>query len=429
MGWGVAWNTIGVAFNQGSTFAVNIILAHLLAQAAFGRYALVQTTLSVVSTLAQLSSGYTATRYVAEFRDRDPARAGRILWLCGSVSFCTGLLAVIGLVLGAGRLAGMVREPLLAVGFTIAAAIVFFSVANGFLTGALAGLESYGVLGRAGVASGIGYVVLCAMGGWVAGVNGALVGMAVSGLLQSVLLATALRGEARRARITIGPSQAWRERQILARFSIPAALNGFAALPAIWFVNALLARQAFGFEHVALFTAANSFRIIVLFLPNILNTVGMSVLNNQRGAGDQDRFRKLFWTNLALTAGLVVLGGGTLIIGGRWLLAIFGSEFVRAHPVLTVLMLAALAETLAQAAFQVIQTQERIWLSLFGVAIPSAAALVITALLLVPSQGALGLAWAYVVSWGVALVCDWSIVGRIGIWRAPLSVPVRGVAP
>ena len=59
---GVAWNTVGTAFNQGSTFLVNIIVAHLVSPASFGRYALIQTTLAVVSSIAQLSSGYTATR-------------------------------------------------------------------------------------------------------------------------------------------------------------------------------------------------------------------------------------------------------------------------------------------------------------------------------------------------------------------------------
>ena len=53
---GVAWNTVGTAFNQGSTFLVNIILAHLLARRAFGHYALIQTTLSVTSAIAQLSA-------------------------------------------------------------------------------------------------------------------------------------------------------------------------------------------------------------------------------------------------------------------------------------------------------------------------------------------------------------------------------------
>lgn len=418
---GIAWNTIGAAFNQGSTFVVNIVLAHLLIQRAFGQYALVQTTLSVVSTLAQLSSGYTATRYVAEFRDRDPARAARILGLCGTVSLCMGLVAGTALLLASERLAAVVNDPHLARSFAIAAPVLFFSITTGFLSGALAGFESYAAYGRAGIASGTAYALLCAAGGWYAGVEGAIAGMALSGLFQTTLLARLVWREARVRDLSIHPSDAWHERAILLRFSVPAALNGFVSLPAIWTVNAFLARQDRGFEQVALFTAANSFRIIVLFLPNIFNGVGMSLLNNQRGAGDERRFRRLFWTAAAISAAVVVVAGTIFALSGGWLLNIFGSRFVAAHPALIVLMLAALAETLSLAAWQVIQTQERIWLSFFGVAGPSAIALVATARLLVPAHGAVGLAWAYVASWILALAIEWIIVWRVGIWTAPAT--------
>ena len=416
---GVAWNTIGTAFNQGSTFLVNIILAHLLARQAFGRYAMIQTTLSVVSTIAQLSSGYTATRYVAEFRDRDPVRAGRILGLCAVVSLTTGVLAAIGLLLGAHRLAIIVKSPDLTIGFMIAAAVVFFSVTSGFLIGALAGLERYAAFGQSGIASGCAYVVLGTGGAWFGGVNGALTGVALSGLFQFLLLWVLVMRETHRLRIAIRPREAWSERSILFRFSLPAAFNGFVSLPAIWTANAILARQPNGYEQVALFTAANSFRIIVLFLPNILNTVGLSVLNNQRGAGDEIRFRKLFRVNLLATAGIVVGGGIVVAFGGRWLLKVFGHGFDEAYPVLLVLMLAALAETMSLVAFQIIQTQEKLWLSFFGVAVPCAAALVVATQILAPVDGAVGLAWAYVVSWSVALAVEWLIVWRLGIWAPP----------
>jgi len=304
----------------------------------------------------------------------------------------------------------------------IAAGAVFFTVTNGFLSGALGGLESYAALGQAWIASGIAYVVLCAAGAWLGGVNGALVGIVLSALCQGLLLWTLVVSEARRLHIVIRPAEAWSESSILFRFSLPAALNGFASLPAIWTANAILASQDHGFDQVAIFTAANSFRIIALFMPNILNSVGLSILNNQRGAGDEVRFRRLFRANLLFMAGTVAVSGAAMVLCGRWLLAIFGHGFVAGYPVLQVLMLAAIAETLSLVAVQIIQSQERIWLFFFGVAVPSAAALIIVARMLTPSEGALGLAWAYVVSWCVALTMDWLIVWRLGVWSPPAQL-------
>jgi O-antigen/teichoic acid export membrane protein len=416
---GVVWNSIGTAFNQGSTFLVNIILAHLLARQAFGRYAIIQTTMSVASQIAQLSSGYTATRYVAEMRDREPARAGRVIGLCAVVSLSTGVIAALWLLLGAHWLAALLRSPDLTTGFMIAGPLVLLSVISAFLNGALAGLESYPAFGRAGIVAGVTYVLFGAAGARLGGINGALVGFVLSGCIQTLVLWILVLSEAHRFRIAINSGEAWRERSILFRFSLPAALNGFVTLPAIWTANAILARQPNGFEQVALFTAANSFRIIMLFLPNVLNTVGLSVLNNHRGAGDETRFRKLFRMNALLIFGAVAGGALLVAAAGPWLLKIFGRSFDAAYPVLLTLMLAACAETLSIVAFQIIQTQERLWLSFFGVAVPYAVVLVATSGVLAPVSGAIGLAWAFVASWSVALGVESLIVWRAGVWTPP----------
>jgi O-antigen/teichoic acid export membrane protein len=415
----VGWNALGAAFNQGSTFVVSLLVAHMLARKAFGQFAMIQTTLAVVVALAPLSSGYTATKYVAEYRDRDAARAGRVLGLCALVSAGMGLLAALGLLFGAGSLAEAFREPELASALMIGAGVVFFSVMNSFSLGALAGFENYPALGKAGVVSGLSYMGLCAGGAMLWGLSGAVAGAAVTALLQGATLWSLLIREARRWNIRIEPLAAWRETEVLLRFSLPAALNGFVSLPSIWTAHAVLARQAGGFDQMALFTAANSFRIVALFVPNVLNTVGMSILNNQRGAGDEVRFRRLFWANLASTGGIVLLSAAAIAVAGPWLLALFGDGFRPAYPVLLILMPAALAESLTLAIFQVIQTQGRIWLSLFAVVVPSYLTLMIVPVLLAPRAGAMGLAWGYLGCWLVSLVAVTLIAWRLGVWASP----------
>jgi O-antigen/teichoic acid export membrane protein len=423
----LAWNTVGTAFNQGSTFFVNVVLAHLLTREAFGQYGMIQSTLSVVAALAPLSSGYTATKYTAEYRESDGGKAGRVLGLCAAVSTVMGVVAAAALVAGAPRLAELLREPQLTSGLMIAGAVVLFSVVNAFLMGALAGFESYPSLGKAGIASGLLYIACCATGGVLWGVNGALAGAAVTGLVQSAILWWMVHRESVRRRIPIDLQGAWLEMGVVLRFSLPAALNGFVSLPAVWMANAVLVQQAGGYDQMALFTAANSFRIIVLFLPNILNSVGMSLLNNQLGAGDERRFRRLFWTNLAVTGAIVLAGCAGIALLGPWLLGLFGQQFRPAYPVLLVLMGAALAESLSLAVFQIIQARGRIWLSFVGVVSPAYVTLVVVSAALAPRVGALGVAWGYLGCWCVSLAAVTAIVGRLGVW-SPAPVAGRGGA-
>lgn len=417
MAHGVAWTTMGTASNQGSTLIVNVLLAHLLPQHAFGQYAVLQTTSAVVTALAQVATGYTATKYLAEYRERDPPRAGRILELCWTLAMVMGVAAMSALFIGAEHLADALAAPGLESSVRLVAAIVLFNVLNGFLIGALAGLESYRAAGKAGIMSGGLYVGLCAIGAAVSGLNGALAGSAWSAAIQCAILWRILRKSARDHGVIARRWSVWHEREILLRFSIPAALTGLVSLPAIWMASAFLARVPGGFNQLAFFSAANSFRTVVLFLPNIVNTVGMSLLNNRLGAGAENQFRRLFWYNLAGIGTMVLIGAAGVAVTGRWLLAVFGVEFSAAYPVLLILMIAALAEALSIGVYQAIQTRGRLWISLFGVALPSSAALAGLAAWLAPSAGAIGLAWAYVGWWSVNLTCGCLIVARTGVWR------------
>ena len=289
---GVAWNTVGVVFNQGSTFLVNVLLAHILGVTVFGKYAMVQSTVAVATQLAQVAAGYTATKYVAEFRATDPARAGRLLGLLGLVALSMATLTAAILLVASGFLAhSLLREGNLAPALAIASAAVFFSAISGFFMGALAGLESYRTLGLAGITSGAVYVATCVTGAEIGGLRGAVAGVAISALLQSGVLWQCVRREARRNGILVRFAGLESEADIILRFAIPAALPGFIAMPAVWISNAFLVGQEGGYALLALFTAANSFRIIVLFLPNIVNSVTMSVLNHQKGLHDDHRYR------------------------------------------------------------------------------------------------------------------------------------------
>ena len=46
-----------------------------------------QGTLLPIAIMANLATGYTATKYVAEYRSTDRERAGRIAALCGSCAW------------------------------------------------------------------------------------------------------------------------------------------------------------------------------------------------------------------------------------------------------------------------------------------------------------------------------------------------------
>ncbi len=420
LGRGIAWNLVGTLFNQGSTLLVNLVVANLLGRRAFGEYAILQGTLTTAAAIAQFATGYTATRYVAEYRSKNPETAGRILGLCEIVSIVTALAAGMTLALGAHWLtADVLRTPGLAPEMTIAAAVVPWSVVSGYLMGALAGLEAYPSLAKVGIVSGIVYSASGSLGAWAGGLRGVLVGLAASGMLQWFLLRGSVRRAARRQRIPIRYVGVWREREVLTAFALPAALSGAISIAALWLANAILARQPNGYEELAVYAAANNIRLIVLFLPILVTSVGMAVMSNTMHEDDGTRYRRVFWTTAGLTVASVVAGAAVSVLAGSWVLGLFGKSFQTGTGVLGVLMIAAVAEAMFLSIYQVVQSRAVLWLSFFAIVLPREASMVVAAWFLAPSRGSLGLAEALTIGRVLSLVVVTVIVARIGLSGPP----------
>ncbi len=430
---GIAYNTIGAVFNQGSTFAVNIIVANLLGRQVFGEYAMVQGTLATMALISQLAAGYTATKYVAEFRSTDPRRAGGILGML--MVFSAGVAGIVGLTLLviSGWLAGSVlKAPGLGTALAIGSGVLVFAVLNGLLMGALAGLESYRRLARALVWSGLAYLVVCTGLAWRGGLNGAVAGLAFSGLFQFVLLAVALRKECSLQGITIHYAGIARERSILLKFALPGALSGFTSMPALWLASALLVRQPNGYSQMALYSAAYALMTVVLFLPGITNNVGMSLINHHKGAGKEPEFRRAFWMNLAASTTTVIVGACVVAVFGPELLRLFGRNFSDGYSVLAIMMAAAVPEGLTVALNQVMQSQGKMWLAVFAINLPRDTTILLVALWLVPFHGALGLATGYLSGRLLALIVMSVLVVRIGLALPPeedAKLPAAAASP
>jgi O-antigen/teichoic acid export membrane protein len=372
-------------------------------------------TMSAASGIAQVATGVTATKYVAEFRDVDKGRAGHVLGLCSLVSLFGGAAMALLVVAAAPWLASHVlKAPHLAAETAIGAGFLWFTAITGYQQGALAGLESYRRLAQVSVIHGIAHVTVIAMSAYLWGVTGTVVALVCSAALRWLLFNAVLRTEARRIGIEICYRNAVRERLIVQRFAVPAAIAGFSSLPAVWLANTFLVQQPSGYAQMGLFGAANSLKNLVLFLPALTNNVGQALLNNQKGWGDQRRYIKVFWVNTTVTAVLLIIVAGGVALGGQHLLRLYGPGFVEGYPILAVLLLAAVLDGMATATYQVVQSQERMWLSLFGIAVPRDVTLLAAAYVLT-IHGGFGLGAAFAISSAVGLLATLLAARRIGL--------------
>jgi O-antigen/teichoic acid export membrane protein len=299
----------------------------------------------------------------------------------------------------------MLNAPHLAFALILGSGFLFFSAINGYQTGALSGLEAYSGLAKAGVASGIVAVAAISIGAWLGGLDGTLIGLSISAFARCGIHNTWLRLETRAQAITPHYHGIFRqEKAIIFKFALPAAMAGYYSMPMIWLVNSFLVRQPGGYGEIALYASSSSLRILVLFIPQVINNVSLSILNHTKGSADKHAYTRVFRTNVLIVFLATFAGASVVGLFGHTILGIFGKDFGGGITVLRVLMISTVIEGISIALYQHIQAQEKIWKSFFIINIPRESLFVILAFILVPKEGALGLSIAYTLCWLLTLM-------------------------
>lgn len=417
---GITWNIAGSLFTQANLFFCNVLLANILGRTVFGEFGMVQNTFLTLAGIAQVGTGYTATKFLAEFRYTEKEKAGRVLGLCSLVTGITGCVATVMMLVSAQWLAtSTLKAPHLHAALLFASASVLFTVLNGYQLGALAGLESFKSIARSGAIHGVLHLAVCSGAAWMWGFHGAVGGFVVSSLLRWFIFHRAVADACAGNAISFIYRGIWGERDIILKFALPAALSGFVATPAVWLVYTFLVRQPDGYSQMGLFSAATSLKSAIIYLPQLINSVGMSLINAQKGLGNRANYKKVFWLNMAMTAGVVIVTALTIAVCGGWILRLFGKDFVDGHTVLFVLALATIPEALALATCQIVQSKGKMWLSFTAIVLPREFTSILAAYLLIPKHGAVGLATAYALSQSVAFAMTLTIVYFLGLECTP----------
>jgi O-antigen/teichoic acid export membrane protein len=344
---GIVWSLAGAIVSRGFLLAASVVCARFLGKEGFGALGMIQSTVGMFGIFAGLGLGLTATKYVAEFRRQDPAKAGRILALSAFAAFISGGVITMLLILLAPYLAkNVLATPQLAAPLAIGSGLVFFGAMNGAQTGALAGFEAFRTIARVNVISGVASFPLIVLGVWRGGLQGAVWGSVAALAINWALNNRALRRECANANVSYQFASCHRELRILHRFSLPAFLASIVVGPTIWACNALLVHQPDGYAELGIYSAADKWRLLILFVPTSLAGTTLPMLSNLYGAGDSDAYTKVLnlnlLLNLALTAFLAIIVSACALP----VLSIYGTSYRSAWPILLILAFSAIPEAL-----------------------------------------------------------------------------------
>ncbi len=394
---GVRWSLGLSIVGQLLSFGMNFVLARLVGRSAFGEWAAVQTTVAMISNIAQISMAITATKYVAEFRHTNTDRAAGVLRICSRVTSVTALVASVSLLVASPWVAThTLNARHLQLSVAAGAVGVFFQTVTGYQTGALSGLERFRALGVIGAISAVVQVAAVVALGAVAGVPGAVVGASLASAASWVLHRSALRAACAEAGIGQRRSGS-AEARLVFSFALPATLAGIVGAGAAWYSGIVLLDLPQGHSELAVLAAATTFKSVVLFFPAAAGRVVTPLLTNLRGSRDEGSYSHAFRFNLLLTTAAAGAIGLPMALAAQPLLLAFGRSFQDGALVVSLLAVSGVVEVLGIALYQEFFASTWMWAA-FWITGARAVVLVVTTLLLVPLHGAAGTAWANLLS-------------------------------
>jgi len=393
---GAFWSLCGTAISRGMMLASLIFVARLLGKEGFGEFGIIKSTVHMFGIFAGFGLGLTANKHVAEFRDKDPEKAGRILSLSGAVAvFTGGIIGMILVLLGPWLAKSTLAAPHLGGLLQIAALILFFEAINGAQTGALAGFEAFKTIAKINFFVGIFTFPLMVGGAYLAGLKGAVWALVAIRILNWLLNHIALRNEAKKAKVPFDISGCLKEYPVLFAFSVPAFLSSAMVGPVRWGANALLVNQPNGYGEMGIFNAAYSFQQFLLFFTMTLGRPLLPIVTNEL----ETKNVKLEKVNMLSTWSLGVFTALPLLAFPEVIQSLFGKEFdfIIFNRTFILVILATSVMIYKQGLARVLQANGMMWWALLSNSF-WAIVLLVGAFFLVP-WGSIGLAYAILVAY------------------------------
>ncbi|MGH9432621.1 MAG: oligosaccharide flippase family protein [Terriglobia bacterium] len=429
---GTFWSMMGTMASRSMALAAAIVAARILGKMVYGELGIIQSTVGMLGTLAGFGMSTTASKFVAELRAKDPARAGRIIALSGLLSWGISL-ALAGLLLlvapwlcqhtlAAPRLTGYLR---------LSAPLLVLGGINGAQLGVLSGFEAFKSV--AGVTSlrGLLNFPLIVGGALLFGLGGIICGMVFAQAGEFLMGFFALRRVAMRHGIAPSYSSCMAELPIIWQFSIPAVGAEILMSVVGWAAATLLVRQPNGYSEMGAFSAANQWFKAVMWLPFMFSGVALPVLAERLGAGDRVNASKLLKMSLKVNA-LTVL---PLIVAGcilsPYIMSSYGRGFESAWPTLIVVLVTAGLLSFELTVGQLIAASGRMWLGFSANIGWGLVFLVTVPVLLKLGWGAFGLASARLLAYSAhAIFCGaYAVVFIVAVRRnAGVGEPIGAPA-
>lgn len=356
-----SWTLIGSIVGKGITMISYIWVARILTQNVYGEFGILRSTINMFTIFAGMGLGATAAKYISQYRNTNPIKAGNIYTLSNLLIYFLATLFTLGIYFFAPIIAeSSLKAPHLCNDIRIGSIILFFITVNSVQNGALSGFEDFKSIAINTFISSCIQAVSIVIGCYINGISGMLIGWGIGCLSCYILNRKSINKHLVKNKITVYIKNIHKsDFNILWRFSLPTLLASVLVGPVLWWTKTFLASKS-SYNEVAVFDVAEQWYTMVLFIPTALGQIILPMLTNTMEEGTIKQYIKLVKTNLIINIGISLILSMLVISLGPIILGFYGEGFLNVKA-LAFMMLTTVASSACNVVGQVIASRDKMW--------------------------------------------------------------------
>lgn len=410
---GAFWSLVGEIGLRSLTVLAGIIVARILGKSIYGQWGVIMGAAVMFGSLGGLGMATAAAKYIAELKENDPMRAGRILSLILIIGLIgVSITSIVCLCLSKLMAYRLYHAPELFIPLMLASAMLFCLMGALILQGVMAGFENFKGIAKINMVQGITFFISIILLTYFFGLVGAVIAMAVSHGTALLLYLQSIQKQCRKHKIKISNKHIWKESRIIWHYAAPGFLTSSVLHPARVFSHALVANTQGGFAGLGSYNAAERWQALVLFIPRSVKRITLPMLSKLHGGTDYKRFLKALWANVAFNGCIALACALPIMVLSPWILNLYGKNFRQDWDILVILVGMAIFQAVIEVLSQLLACMEKMWWN-FGFHVVYGAIILGGSYLLVPNYGVRGFLWAYAAAtivhmlnhiWGTAVL-------------------------
>lgn len=398
---GAFWSFTGTAVAKFLVLVSSIICAHILTKQEYGEFGMVRSTISMFVVFGTAGLGLTATKFISEYREKHKEKIASIYLLTNGFAIVTGLLVTSIVVAIAPYLAeNTLHAPHLESSIRVGGILLFITIINGAQGGTLSGVEDFRSIAINNLIGSIAESTFMLLGAYYWGVLGAVLGYGVGFIALYVANFISIRKNFKRLGVAVSLTAFdKKDLHLLYKFSLPAALCSIVVSPTIWVVKTFLANES-GFGEVAIFEAADQWKIMILFIPTAVSQVVLPILSSIIGV-DKSKFWKVLNLNLYLNAGIALLMAVVISCLSPFIMQLYGKAYVSDYWVLIILAASTIFSSMANVIGLAISSRSKMWTGFLFNCLWALMVIGFAKLFINADMGARGLALSFTVAYAI----------------------------